>query len=124
MAVPRISKDELKLRLEGRAAPAPIVLDARLKYPYEHSTITLPGAIRIPPGTFDPSALPLDHDIILFDSDPDEIVAEHTAARLIQLGYRAYVLQGGIGDWAAAKYPVDTKTAPKLAASGGSLSKS
>ena len=44
MPVPRISKEDLKQRLDGDTSP--VLVDARLKYPYEHSTVRLPGAIR------------------------------------------------------------------------------
>ena len=57
MAVPRISKEELKQRLDGPAESLPAILDARLKYPYEHSTVTLPGAIRFVPGQTDTTRL-------------------------------------------------------------------
>jgi len=116
--VPRISREELKRRLDERTGAPPLLIDVRLKYPYEHSTITLPGALRMGPGsTRDDAgaALPCDRDLILYDSDPDELVAEHAAARLIARGCRAFVLQGGIGAWAAAKLPTDTKPAPQLA---------
>ena len=48
MPVPRITKEELRQRLES-ADPAarPVVIDVRLKYPYEHSAVRLPGAIRV-----------------------------------------------------------------------------
>ena len=42
MPVPRISKEDLKQRLDSGAQP--VLVDARLKYPYEHSTVKLPGA--------------------------------------------------------------------------------
>jgi rhodanese-related sulfurtransferase len=113
--VPRITKEELKPRLDAGAGSPPVVLDVRLKYPYEHSTIMLPGAIRMAPGAIDRSRLPLDRDIILYDSDPEELVAERAAAGLISLGYRAFALRGGINEWAVAKLPTDSKTAPQLA---------
>jgi rhodanese-related sulfurtransferase len=113
--VPRISREELKRRLDDPAGVPPPVIDVRLKYPYEHSTITLPGALRMGPDAPEIANLPRDLDIILYDSDPDELVAEHAAARLILRGYRASVLQGGIAAWAAAKFPTDTKPAPQLA---------
>jgi rhodanese-related sulfurtransferase len=113
--VPRISREELMRRLDDRAGAPPLLIDVRLKYPYEHSTITLPGALRMGPGSHDTAALPIDRDLILYDSDPDELVAERAAARLIERGCRASVLQGGIGAWAAAKLPTDTKPAPQLA---------
>ncbi len=119
MAVPRITKEELKQRLEGPAESVPAVIDVRLKYPYEHSTVTLPGAVRMPPGALDTARLPRDRDIVLYDSDPDELVAERVAAELMRLGYRAFALRGGIGDWVTAKLPTVSKPAPQPAATAG-----
>ena len=119
MAVPRISKEDLKQRLDGPADNAPVVIDVRLKYPYEHSTVTLPGAIRMPPGALDITRLPRDRDIVVYDSDPEELVSERVADELIRLGYRASALQGGIGDWVTAKLPTDSKPAPQPAATPG-----
>jgi rhodanese-related sulfurtransferase len=116
MAVPRISKEDLKQRIDGAAGEAPILVDVRLKYPYEHSTVTLPGALRITPDSVDPPALPRDRDIVLYDSDPAEVVAERVGEGLTKRGYRIWVLQGGIGDWVTAKLPTGTKTAPQPAA--------
>jgi rhodanese-related sulfurtransferase len=112
VAVPRISKEDLKQRLE--AAPAPVIVDARLKYPYEHSTVRLPGAIRY---TGDSAALtlPRDREIVVYDSDPNELASSHVAAELIRLGYKATALKGGISDWLAANLPTETKDAPKMA---------
>ncbi len=115
MAVPRITRDDLKTRLDGDPAQRPVLVDVRLKYPYEHSTMTLPGALRTAPGLVDPSVLPRDRDVVLYDSDPEELVAERAATPLIRLGYRAFALQGGIGAWAAAKFPTDRKPAPQPA---------
>ena len=56
MAVPRIACEELKRRMEDAAA-APAIVDVRLKYPYEHSTVLIPGALRSGPGVID-RALP------------------------------------------------------------------
>jgi rhodanese-related sulfurtransferase len=115
MAVPRISKEDLKQRLDGPAETVPVLIDVRLKYPYEHSTVTLPGSIRMPPGALDTTRLPRDRDIVLYDSDPEELVSERVAAELIRAGYRAIALQGGIGEWVAAKLPTDSKPAPQPA---------
>lgn len=112
MPVPRISKEDLKQRLEG--GDAPVLVDARLKYPYEHSTVRLPGALRytgdgpIPP-------LPRDRDIIVYDSDPNELASTRVAAELIRQGYRASALRGGIGEWLAANLPTETKEAVRQA---------
>jgi rhodanese-related sulfurtransferase len=112
VAVPRISKEDLKQRLDGGASP--VFIDARLKYPYEHSTVRLPGAIRftgdgpIPP-------LPRDREVVVYDSDPNELASTHVAAVLIRQGYRALALKGGIADWMSANLPTETKDAPKQA---------
>jgi len=108
--VPRISKEDLKQRLESRTPP--VIIDARLKYPYEHSTVRLPGAIRYTTGA---PALPRDREIVVYDSDPNELASSHVAAELIRLGYRAVTLQGGISDWVAANLPTETKFAPVMA---------
>ncbi len=112
MPVPRITKEDLKQRLDSGA---PITLiDARLKYPYEHSTVKLPGAIRVGGGA-PASALPRDRDIVVYDSDPNEVASSHVAADLIRQGYRAVTLKGGISEWLAANLPIETKEAPKQA---------
>lgn len=116
--VPRISKEELKQRLErGDPAEVPTLLDVRLKYPYEHSTIKLPGALRVLPDDLDTASpsIPRDKDIVAYDSDPDELVSSRVAAALIRRGYRASALKGGIPEWIAANFPVDTKDAPRQA---------
>ena len=114
MPVPRITKEELKQRLEGsEPASAPVIIDVRLKYPYEHSTVKLPGAIRVFPYEPLPSTLPRDRDLVAYDSDPDELVSARVAATLIRQGYRVRALRGGIVDWLSAKYPTDAKEAPK-----------
>ena len=112
MPVPRITKEDLKQRLDSGAAP--VIVDARLKYPYEHSTVRLPGAIRYTRDAQLPT-LPRDRDIVVYDSDPNELASSPVAADLIRHGYRAMTLKGGIADWLAANLPTETKEAPKQA---------
>jgi rhodanese-related sulfurtransferase len=122
MAVPRITTGELKRRLDEAGSTVPIVLDVRRKYPYAHSTITLPGAVRIAPDDArEPilTGLPAARDLVIYDSDPDELVAEGVAAALIGAGYRAFALRGGISAWAAARLPTDSKPAPQLVSVSG-----
>jgi rhodanese-related sulfurtransferase len=121
VAVPRISKDELKQRLEAAGPSTPLIVDVRLKYPFEHSTLMLPGAIRMAPNALDPSRLPLGRDIVLYYYDPEELVSTNVARELQQAGFRVSVLSGGIAEWVAAKYPTDSKPAPQPAAISGSL---
>ena len=112
MPVPRISKEDLKQRLDSGAPP--VIIDARLKYPYEHSTVTLPGALRLTPDGPAPS-LPRDREVVVYDSDPNELASSHVAAELIRQGYRASTLKGGIVEWLTANLPTQTKDAPKQA---------
>ena len=112
MPVPRITKEDLKQRLES-GAPL-VVIDARLKYPYEHSTVKLPGAIRVGEHAPAPS-FPRDQEIVVYDSDPHELASSDVAAELIRQGYRAVTLKGGIAEWVDAKLPTETKEAPKQA---------
>ncbi len=115
MPVPRITKEELKARLDDASVARPIVLDVRLKYPYEHSTVTLPGAVRMHPVQIDFNLLPRDRDIVAYDSDPEEITSARVVADLVRRGYRAAALVGGIDAWLTAKFPTDSKTSPQSA---------
>jgi rhodanese-related sulfurtransferase len=110
--VPRITKEDLKQRLDTSAAVT--IVDARLKYPYEHSTVKLPGAVRFSPDGPPPS-LPRDREIVVYDSDPNELASSHIAAALIRQGYRAWTLKGGIVEWLTANLPTEAKEAPKQA---------
>lgn len=112
MAVPRISKEDLKQQLEADVPPS--LVDARLKYPYEHSTVKLPGAIRFT-GDGPLPALPRDRAIVVYDSDPNELASSRVAALLIRQGFHATALKGGIADWLAANFATETKEAPKQA---------
>lgn len=91
-----------------------MLVDARLKYPYEHSTVRLPGAIRYT-GDGPALSLPRDRAIVVYDSDPNELASSGVAAELIRQGYRAMALKGGIVEWLAASLPTETKDAPKQA---------
>ena len=113
MPVPRISKEDLKQRLE--TGNPPTIVDVRLKYPYEHSTVKLPGALRVTPMSFDPSAVPREREVVAYDSDPDELVSSRIVAELLRHGYHASALKGGINEWIAANYPIETKEAPRQA---------
>ena len=113
MPVQRITKEDLKQRLDSGAPP--ILVDARLKYPYEHSTVRIPGAVRyVVDGP--PLSLPKDRQVVVYDSDPNEIASSHVVADLIRQGYRASSLKGGIVEWLAGNLPIETKDAPMMSA--------
>ena len=117
MPVPRISKEDLKQQLESQETSAkPTILDVRLKYPYEHSTVQLPGAIRMKANAVDAALLPRDREVVVYDSDPNEVTGTYVAVGLIRQGFKVKVLKGGIAEWAGASFPVDTKSAPEAGA--------
>ena len=117
MPVPRITREDLKTRLDSAdTASHPVLLDVRLKYPYEHSTMKLPGSTRMSPDAVDPSKLPRGRDIVAYDSDPDELVSSQVAATLIKAGFKASALKGGIVGWIEGKLPTEAKEAPKASA--------
>ena len=117
MPVPRITPAELQGLLSAGGDDAPLVLDARLKYPYEHSTVRIPGSVRHQAG----AALPAVRLVVVYDSDPDELVSSAVAATLIRLHQRASALAGGIAAWLAAGLPIEAKDAPRPAAPAASL---
>ncbi len=119
MPVPRITREDLKTELEGTSAP--LVLDVRLKYPYEHSTLKLPGAVRMTPDAVRTEALDRTRNVVVYDSDPDEVTSARVAAELNRQGFRARALKGGIADWLAANLPTEPKEAPKQKSPEGSL---
>jgi rhodanese-related sulfurtransferase len=120
--VERISKEQLKERLDQGQKPT--IIDVRLKYAYEHSTVKLPGAIRVPPYAIDSVSIPSGADIVAYDSDPNELVSTHVAAELLRKGIKVQVLKGGVPEWLAANFPIETKEAPRSAPpEPGSLAK-
>jgi rhodanese-related sulfurtransferase len=109
--VERITKEQLKERMDRGEAPT--ILDVRLKYAYEHSTVKLPGAIRVPPYAIDSVSIPSTGDIFVYDSDPNELVGTHVAVELLKKGIKVRVLKGGVPEWMAANFPIETKEAPR-----------
>ncbi len=111
MAIPRISPADLKARVE--AGDTITVVDARLRYAYEHSSLLIPQALRVSPISMaaDVGAVPTAHDIVVYDSDPDEVTALDVAARLGARGARVSVLTGGLNGWIAAGGATATKPA-------------
>jgi rhodanese-related sulfurtransferase len=116
MPIPRITKEALKERLD--AGNPPVIVDARLKYPYEHSTLLLPAAVRVTPEDAASHAFAKDRDIVVYDSDPGELVAARVVAALIDRGLTAAALKGGLPEWAAANLPMDTKEARRTTPTG------
>jgi rhodanese-related sulfurtransferase len=111
MPVSRISKEDLKQRLEGDEAARPVLADVRRKYAWDHSTLKLPGAVRLDPRAPASAGLSKSRDLVVYDSDPDEITGVDVAAALSGEGFRVSVLKGGLPEWVGANLPTETKEA-------------
>jgi 3-mercaptopyruvate sulfurtransferase SseA len=111
MVVTRISKEDLKQRLDGDEASRPGLADVRRKYAWDHSTLKLPGAVRLDPKALSTAGLAKGRDLVVYDSDPDEITSVDVAAGLAAAGFRVHVLKGGLPEWVAANLPTETKDA-------------
>ena len=85
-----------------------------IAYCVSTSTVKLPGALRYGADGAAP-AMPRDREIVVYDSDPNELASSTVAAELIRQGYNATTLKGGINEWVEAKLPTETKEAPKQA---------
>ena len=116
MAVARITKEDLKLKLEGAEAGRPVLADVRRKYAWDHSTLKLPGAVRLDPRAPASAGLAKDRDLVVYDSDPGEITGVEVAAGLAAAGFRVHVLNGGLPEWVAANLPTETKEAVRAPA--------
>ena len=124
MPVARITREQLKELIDG--GNPPVLVDARLKYPYEHSTMQLPNAVRVPPHDPDPAiaSLPRGREVVVYDSDPNELSSARVAARLIAHGFSARALAGGLPDWVAANLPTQDKAGIRMVApEAGALAK-
>ena len=110
--VERITKEQLKERLDRGETPT--ILDVRLKYAYEHSTVKLPGAIRVPPYAIDsvsiPSTAATSSPTIPI---PTSWSAPTSRPSFCERASRVRVLKGGVPEWLAANFPIETKEAPR-----------
>jgi rhodanese-related sulfurtransferase len=115
MAVTRISRDDLKARLDGDEAGRPALVDVRLKYAWDHSTVKLPAAVRLDPKHLQTTALDARRDVVVYCSDPNDITSVRVAAELGRAGFTAAVLTGGLPEWIGANLPIETKDAVRAA---------
>jgi len=104
----RISVDELyRLMKEGAR---PVVVDVRSRTGRSIEPRRIPGALLVPLEAVDRHAkdLPLDRDIILYCTCPNEASAASAAKQLMKHGFtRVRPLYGGLDAWIAAGYAVE-----------------
>ncbi len=108
MVESRMEPEELYAQIQGGEE----VYIVDLRHPVEQVTdpFILPGAQRIAPEdlTHRVQEIPLDRDIILYCTCPNEETAAHTAMRLHRLGVeRVRPLRGGYQAWKGLGYPME-----------------
>jgi rhodanese-related sulfurtransferase len=106
-----IKVDEIEVEALAAAlthAGAPLVLDVR--EPYEWRQVRMPGAVHIPMHTVPEqlARLPKDRPIVVMCAHGNRSYG--VAAWLLEQGYRAANLRGGITQWAVRGGPVEQGT--------------
>jgi rhodanese-related sulfurtransferase len=95
----------------------PVLVDARGQSDFETSPLRLPGAIRLSPEDAAAGRIPLDGGpeakqqmIVVYCTSHAEKTSEQVASILRAGGFKAVrILTGGLGGWANARLPVETK---------------
>ncbi len=93
----------------------PVLLDVRVPADYETSPLSIPKVIRLDPEriTQGPIDLALDKNqlIVTFCTSPDERTSAQVARLLRRQGWsNVRILKGGLGAWANARLPVESKS--------------
>jgi S1-C subfamily serine protease/rhodanese-related sulfurtransferase len=93
----------------------PVLLDVRVPADYDTSPLLIPKAIRLDPGTIARGAIDLAVDrkqlIVTFCTTPDEGTSAEVARLLRRQGWsNVRILRGGLGAWANARLPVESKS--------------
>src|SRR5262249_41007836 len=91
-----------------------VFLDSRERADYETSPLSLPGAIRLDPDQVERGSIDVatdkKHLIVTFCTSPEERTSARAARLLRQRGWtNVRILKGGLGAWANARLPVETK---------------
>lgn len=103
----RISVDELQAAMAHE--PAPVVVDVRSQASRLVDARVIPGALLADLGGVDQAVkdIPLETELVMYCTCPNEASAALAAKILMQQGYRRVrPLHGGLDAWAAAGYPV------------------
>jgi membrane protein DedA with SNARE-associated domain/rhodanese-related sulfurtransferase len=104
----RISVDELhRLVEEGKA---PVVVDIRSQASRLADNRVIPGALLINLGSVEQELdhVPIDREVVIYCSCPNEVSAAKAAKGLMVLGYRKVrPLLGGLDAWADAGYDIE-----------------
>jgi rhodanese-related sulfurtransferase len=103
------------VRLRESGVPV-VLLDVRDPLLYRASPYRIPGALRLEPARVadEVSALSLDRGrpVVAYCSSDSERLSAQVAYQLRRLGFAdVHVLRGGLGGWALAGFPLESKDA-------------
>jgi membrane protein DedA with SNARE-associated domain/rhodanese-related sulfurtransferase len=104
----RVEPEDLKSKLD--AGEDIYIVDLRHPLELLPEPFLLPGAHHIPPDTLTARhmEIPLDRDIVLYCTCPNEATAAKTAMALHRLGIkRVHPLRGGFEEWKRLGFPLD-----------------
>lgn len=119
LGMARISVDELHRAMAGEHGP--LVLDVRSEAARQLDSRQIPGALLAGMSTVGEAVrgVPLDRELVIYCSCPNEVSAAKAAQLLGTLGYRRVrPLLGGLDAWARAGFTVDHLSPVKSAAKG------
>jgi S1-C subfamily serine protease/rhodanese-related sulfurtransferase len=93
----------------------PVLLDVRVPADYETSPLSIPKAIRLDPEHLGEGPIDLSVEksqlIVTFCTSPEERTSAEVARRLRHQGWsHVRILKGGLGAWANARLPVESKS--------------
>jgi rhodanese-related sulfurtransferase len=93
----------------------PVLLDVRVPAHYETSPLSIPRAIRLDPEHITEQRIDLPVEkhqlIVTFCTSPEERTSAKVARLLRRQGWsRVRILKGGLGAWANARLPVESKS--------------
>lgn len=103
----RITTDELRQRLE--AGERMVIVDLRHARDFQENPLTIPGAIRLAPSEIARrhAEIPLDREVVLCCTCPDEGSSAQVALRLMRHGIqRVRPLAGGFEAWSKRGLPL------------------
>jgi membrane protein DedA with SNARE-associated domain len=119
LSMTRISVDELHRTMAGEHGP--LVVDVRSEAARQLDSRQIPGALLAGMSTVGEAVrgVPLDRELVIYCSCPNEVSAAKAAQLLGKLGYRRVrPLLGGLEAWARAGFTVDHLSPVRSAAKG------
>jgi rhodanese-related sulfurtransferase len=90
--------------------PKPVIIDVRSRHSRSEVMSRVPGALHFDLASLDRAPLhewPADAQIVTYCDCPNDVTAAKAAQLLARLGRKSRVLNGGLGGWQEAGYPIE-----------------